>query len=209
MSIQILDTKNPNLQIILLGIPFIVLFCHLVIMAFTLPYHLFLTMLGLMVGYILPPAGKETIIPLGIALGIPWWYIALSISMVDIETGLFMTLNFDYVHRIPVIGPIVQYLTRKTKKMIARHHWLSGLYVFAIILMVMIPVLGSGGVRGSIAGRILGLTPKQTMIGIGVGAIIGCFAIAIGSDQVLMYLCGSGSLPEGLRIFICPNTTKW
>ncbi|MFH0968043.1 MAG: small multi-drug export protein [Methanobacteriota archaeon] len=197
--------EKPAPQIIFLIIPFFVLFCHLGIMVFTLPYSLFLVMLGLMLGYILPPAGKETIIPLGIALGIPWWYIALSITLVDIETGLFMTLNFDYVHRIPVVGPMIRDLTVQTSEMIARHPWVSGLYVFAIILMVMVPVLGSGGVRGSIAGRILGLTPDQILFGISVGAIIGCFAIALGSDQLFTYICGNGFLPEGIPIVICPK----
>jgi hypothetical protein len=85
---------------IALLIPVLVLSIHVVVMAATLPYNLFLTMIGLMVAYILPPAGKETVIPVGIALGIPWWYMALSIAMIDIETGLFMALNFDYRTRI-------------------------------------------------------------------------------------------------------------
>jgi hypothetical protein len=90
----------PNRAVALL-IPVGVLALHLAVMAATLPYTLFLIMLGLMVAYILPPAGKETVIPAGIALGIPWYYMALSIAMIDIETGLFMVLNFDMAYKIP------------------------------------------------------------------------------------------------------------
>jgi hypothetical protein len=162
-------------------------------------------MVGLMVAYILPPAGKETVIPLGIALGIPWWYIALSITLIDFETGLFMTLNFEYIHGIPVIGPIIRDLTEKTTEMIQRHHWLSGFYIFTIILMVMVPVLGSGGVRGSIIGRLLGLTPLQVLIGITLGAVIGCFGIALGSDQILTHLCLHDYFPKEVHALVCQN----
>ena len=51
-------------------IPVCVLSLHVAVMASTLLYILFLTMIGLMVAYLLPPAGKETVIPVGIALGI-------------------------------------------------------------------------------------------------------------------------------------------
>lgn len=203
MNLQVSFTTEQKTRILYLSIPFIVLFVHLAIMVVTLPYQQFLTMTGLMFAYILPPAGKETVIPLGIALGLPWWYIALSIVLVDLETALFMTLNFDYVHRIPFIGPIIKDLTRKTHELIEHHHWLSGLYAFAIILMVMVPVLGSGGVRGSIAGRLLGMTPVQVLLAITIGSCIGCFGIALGSDQLLTYLCSNDHLPGELQGVMC------
>jgi hypothetical protein len=94
-------------------------------MAATLTHNLFLTMIGLMVAYILPPAGKETVIPVGIALGIPWYYMALSIAMIDVETGLFMALNFDLAFRVPYLGTILADLTQKTQRFIEDHHWIA------------------------------------------------------------------------------------
>jgi hypothetical protein len=41
-----------------------------------------------MISYILPPEGKETVIPAGIILGVPWWLMALSIVRIDLETAL-------------------------------------------------------------------------------------------------------------------------
>ena len=130
---------------IALLIPVLVVIIHIGIMAVTLPQAQFFTMLGLIAAYLLPPAGKETVIPIGIALGIPWWYMALSIVMIDVETGLFMALNFDLAYRIPCLGPLLSNLTKKTEQFILDHHWLAGLWFFAIVLMVMVPVLGSGG----------------------------------------------------------------
>jgi len=112
-----------------------------------LPNTLFLTMLGLMVAYILPPAGKETVIPAGIALGIPWYWMALSIAMIDIETGLFMALNFDLAYKIPYLGPMLTGLTQKTERIIQDHRWIARLYFFSLCSLLWCPdsaVEGSG-----------------------------------------------------------------
>jgi hypothetical protein len=186
-------------------VPFGVLTVHLAVMALTLPYNLFLAMLGLMAAYILPPAGKETVIPVGIVLGIPWWYMALSIVMIDIETALFMGLNFDLAFRIPYLGPLLRDLTKRTEQLIGRHRWIAGLYFFGIVLMVMVPILGSGGVRGTIAGKLLSMDGLLIFLAILTGAVIGSFAIALGSEAILSYLCQNGTLPAEISTFICSN----
>jgi len=184
-------------------LPFLVLAVHISVMALTLPQPEFAAMLGLMTAYMLPPAGKETVIPLGIALGIPWWYMALSIVMIDVETGLFMALNFDVAYRIPYLGPLLADLTKKTKEFLDAHRWLAGLWVFAIILMVSVPFFGSGGIRGSIAGKLLGMSTLLTFLAILTGALIGCFAMALGSDVLLTHICTNGLLPADIAGMVC------
>jgi hypothetical protein len=184
-------------------IPVLVVIAHITVMAATLPPGLFYTMLGLITAYLLPPAGKETVIPIGIALGIPWWYMALSIVMIDLETGLFMALNFDLAYRIPFLGAILSDLTKKTGQFIADHRWLAGLWFFTIILMVMVPVFGSGGIRGSIAGKLLGLNTLLVFLAILAGSLAGCFGIALGSEVLLSWLCTNGALPQEIGITIC------
>ena len=191
---------------IALLIPVLVLSLHLAVMVATLPYTLFLTMIGLMVAYILPPAGKETVIPLGIGLGIPWWYMALSIAMIDIETGLFMALNFDLAYRIPVLGKILADVTGKTKIFLKSHRWIAGLSFFGIVLMVMLPVLGSGGIRGSIAGKLLGMETRLVFLAVLAGALAGCFIIALGSAAIISYLCSNGFLPSYISAIVCNRT---
>ena len=187
-------------------IPVFVLILHLAVMYTTLPYNLFLTVTALMVTYILPPAGKETVIPLGIALGVPWYYMALAIAMIDIETGIFMALNFDLAYKIPYLGDILVSTTEKMKLVITRHPWLAGLDFLAIVLMVMVPFFGSGGIRGSIAGKLLGLDDYFVFFGILAGTLLGCLGIALGSDVILGYLCGNGFLPAEISVFICKLT---
>lgn len=200
------DTGSVRYRVICLLIPFLVLGIQLAVLFITLGYGQFLVMIGLMIAYLLPPAGKETIIPVGIALGFPWWYMALSIVMIDVETCLFMLLNFDLVYKIPYLGGLMQNLTEKTRKIIERHRWLTDLYFFAIVLMVMVPVLGSGGVRGSIAGKLLSMNNYLIFLAVLIGALIGCFGIAFGSEAILNHLCANGLLPPELSGIVCNQT---
>lgn len=169
----------------------------------TLPQALYPLMTGLMVAYLLPPAGKETVIPVGIALGIAWWYMALVIVAVDMIAALFMALNFSLLYRVPLLGPLLFDLTKTTRQLLLSHSWLASLWFFAIVIMVMVPVFGSGGIRGSIAGRILGLPPLLTIFAIGAGSLIGCFAMALGSDMALSLLCANGTLPVEIAAKVC------
>jgi uncharacterized membrane protein len=179
-------------------LPVLLVIVHLAIMYFTIRYDQFLIVIGLMVAYLLPPAGKETVIPLGIALGIPWWYIALAITLVDSETGLFMALNFDLAYRIPWLGGLLAQFTDKTSLFLKDHRWVEGLSVFGIMVMVMVPFLGSGGIRGSVAGKLLGINAYLVFIAIVTGALIGCIGIALGSDAIIGLLCSNGILPPDI-----------
>ncbi|MDD1656016.1 MAG: small multi-drug export protein [Methanomicrobiales archaeon] len=136
---------------------------------------------ALMLAYELPPAGKETIIPLGILLGYPWWAVAGSIAMVDLEVGLFMVWNFDLAERIPVLGPWITRFIQGGREFLGERPWLSRLYFFGIVILVMVPVLGSGGVRGSIVGRLLGMSRRMVMGAIAIGTVAGSFGIALGT----------------------------
>ena len=54
--------------------------------------------------YFVPPMGKESVIPIGIAQGIPWTILAISIAFVDIVVCLFLIWNFDLAKKLPFIG---------------------------------------------------------------------------------------------------------
>jgi len=188
-------------RVIALLLPVLLVLVHLFVMYLTLRYDQFLIVIGLIVAYLLPPAGKETVIP----LGIPWWYIALAIALVDAETGLFMALNFDLAYRIPWLGGLLSRFTDKTTLFIKDHLWIEGLSVFGIMLMVLVPFLGSGGIRGSVAGKLLGLDSYLVFIAIVTGALIGCFGIALGSDALIGLLCSHGMIPPDI-LTICNRT---
>jgi uncharacterized membrane protein len=177
------NVKIPHfiISILKLTLPFVILAIHLVLLYFFLDPTAFLVTIGLMVAYILPPAGKETVIPAGIALGIPWWLIAVSIMMIDIETALFMGWNFDLLLKIPMLGKTLESFIRKTRDFIREQPWLKKIYFTGIVVLVMVPVLGSGGIRGSIIGQLLGMQKTTVFLAIVIGAFVGCFGIALGA----------------------------
>jgi hypothetical protein len=168
-------------SILKLTLPFGILAIHLVLLYFFLDPTAFLVTIGLMVAYVLPPAGKETVIPAGIALGIPWWLIAVSITMIDLETALFMGWNFELLLKLPMLGKALESFIRKTRDFIAEQPWLKKIYFAGIVVLVMVPVLGSGGIRGSIIGQLLGMQKTTVFLAIVIGAFFGCFGIALGA----------------------------
>ncbi len=190
-------------RVVAILLPVLLVAVHIFVLVVTLPRSDLFTMTGLMVAYLLPPAGKETVIPIGSAFGIPWWYMALSIAMLDIETGLFMALNFDLAYRIPWFGHQLSNLTRMTGEFILSHRWFTGLRFFAIVIMVMAPFFGSGGIRGSIAGKMLGMETLPVFLAIATGALTGCFLMALGSDLALSFLCVNGKLPALIEPWVC------
>ena len=98
---EILQDRPLLVRTLKISLPFAIVVTEVMFLYFFLDPASFLIVIGLMVAYILPPAGKETVIPAGIFLGIPWWLMALSIMMIDIETALFMGWNFDLALKIP------------------------------------------------------------------------------------------------------------
>ncbi|MCX6699195.1 MAG: hypothetical protein NTV68_04585, partial [Methanomicrobiales archaeon] len=57
-----------------------------------------------------------------------------------------MVLNFNLAYKIFNHGDLLTKITEKTRAFFTRHNWLVGLNFAAVVLMVMVPVLGSGGV---------------------------------------------------------------
>lgn len=162
----------------LLGIPYVIL------LYFALPYEQWLVIGGLMVAYILPPAGKESVIPIGIAVGFPWWMMAFTIALLDILTGIFMALNFDIALKIPGLGGWIRRFIANGEQFFARRPWLERFYFTGVVLFVMFPLQGSGGVGATLVGRMMGLSPVRVLLAITIGAFAGCTIIALGAEAI-------------------------
>jgi hypothetical protein len=99
--------------------------------------------------------------------------------MIDIETALFMGWNFDLALKIPVLGRVMASFIEKADQFIKDKPWLKKLYFTGIVVLVMMPVMGSGGIRGTIIGNLLGMAKIPLFLAIVTGAFIGCFGIAL------------------------------
>jgi uncharacterized membrane protein len=162
----------------LLGIP------YLVLLLFFLPYSLWLAHGGLLIAYILPPAGKESVIPIGIALGLPWWLMAISIALMDVLAAIFLALNFDIALKIPGVGGWIRKFIANGEEFFSRRPWLERFYFTGVVMFVMFPLQGSGGIGGTLVGRMMGLSPGKVIGAIAIGALAGCTIIAIGAEAI-------------------------
>lgn len=177
--------SNTGKLILNLSAPFIFAGICFFIIFLIIPFDSFEKLMGLMVLNLIPPAGKESIIPLGIALGIPWWIIATSTTVMDIAGAMFMALNFDLALRIPMLGRWIKGVMEGGESFFESHKWMEKLSVIGLVLFVIVPFQGSGGIGGTILGRMMGIPKLKVILAIAVGAFIGSFSIALGVEYVV------------------------
>jgi len=155
-----------------------------------------------LVAYFFPPFGKETVIPLatgfsktGITipllnlhlepLDIDPLAIALAVAFIDIIVALFLVWNYDLAKKIPLIGRFMIKAENLGKGSSDKYSWFKSLRFIGIVLFVMVPFQGSGGLVGSIVGRLFGMKPWTTFCAISIGAVTGCLLIAYFSDIII------------------------
>ncbi|WP_317137890.1 small multi-drug export protein [Methanochimaera problematica] len=168
-----------------LTVPFLLLGGYCLLMYAALPYEVYVALMGMMFIYFIPPAGKESVIPIGISLGIPWWILAFSLALTDILSTLFMLLNFDLALKIPVLGDrFMKSFMEHGETFFHKHRWVERLSTIGLGIVVMVPMQGTGGVATPILGRIIGMTPQKIFIAVVSGSLFGCYAIAIGTEYI-------------------------
>ncbi|MBP2133518.1 putative membrane protein [Methanomicrobium sp. W14] len=168
-----------------LVIPFIVLGIYIFILYVSLPEAVYISLLGLMFIYFIPPAGKESVIPIGISLGMPWWIIGTSVAMMDIISTLFMILNFDLALKIPVLGDRwMKSFMEHGGEFFSKHRWIERFSSFGLAVFVMIPMQGTGGVATPIVGKMIGIPGKNVFLAVVAGSLSGCYIIALGSEYI-------------------------
>ena len=141
----------------------------------------------LITAYFFPPLGKESVIPSGILLGVNPIVMALSIAFVDVIVALFLVWNYDLAKKIPLIGKFITKVEEKGKNVEEKYNWIKPLRFIGIVLFVMVPFQGSGGLVGSIVGRLIGMKPWVTFFAISIGAVIGCLLIAIFTEAFRIF----------------------
>lgn len=180
--------RNPTIHrwhIFYVLFPFAVLILYLAILYITLPKPLFWTFGALGLAYLFPPAGKETVIPLMVVGGLPWWLAAFSIMLFDLMGALFIIWNFPLALRIPVFGGWAERFMATGREQFDRYPVIEHISTVGLALFVMIPFEGSGGVAASLIGRVLGMDYLKILVSVGVGSLLSASAIALSADFII------------------------
>jgi uncharacterized membrane protein len=173
-------------------LPFSLALAFYLVCFLILPSELSAILGGLMIVYFIPPAGKESVIPLGIALGIPWWLMVIALSLLDVLTGLFMILNGPWISRFLASGD----------GFMRKRPWLARWRVLGVAFFVFLPFQGTGGVGATVVGMMMGLTPGEILLAIGIGGTAESLMFALGSELIYRLILENVYLGIGVIIAV-------
>jgi uncharacterized membrane protein len=134
---------------------------------------------GLVLAYFLPPAGKESVIPLMLTdntLGpsIPVWVVGSTIVIMDVICSFIIAYNWWFVEfifkHIPYLNKGYEWLHRKSEKY-RKRGWIT----ISLIIFMIIPFQGTGGINTPILARLLGVKAKKTVFICFTGSFITTF----------------------------------
>jgi len=157
-----------------------------------LSWPTFITLLSLMLMYMVPPAGVETIVPLGILhFHIHPVLMALAIAWEDIVIGLFVILNFDVVKKVPFLGPWIRDFEAGNAKTLAKRTWMTRGAFVGLIAFTIVPFQGAGGAGTAVLGRVIGMRPWTVFAAVAVGSVGGALLVAYIALYMAMALLSS------------------
>lgn len=137
-----------------------------------------------MAAYFFPPLGKESVIPMAISTGINPLMIASVVAFLDLIAALFLLWNYDFVKLAPFLGSWMERFEQKGRKVSKEKTWMKSIEILGVMFFVMFPLQGSGGVGGTILGRLLGLNRYTVFSAICIGSFSGCLIIAYTADTI-------------------------
>jgi len=189
--------------------PILVAALYILLLYILFPSSIFYRVGGILVLYLIPPAGKESMVPAAVYLlkdvyGMDSIFIASAlISLVDILVAWWVSWNWELVKKIPLIGTYISRIEKIGKKKWREHRIMRKFVYLGLAAFVAIPFQGSGGLTATVIGRILGLEKYKVLFSIAMGAIVGCMFIAVGAYFAIFTLGKGGFLAlGGIIIFI-------
>jgi len=145
----------------------------------------FVYMIEVMGLYLVPVAGKESVIPLGVIVyDLHPLLIGVAIGQIDVVIAVFLHHNFEYSKNIPYVGDWIIKFEKTNNNYFDKKPLLRRLAFLLTVLFVIFPSRGSGGVGGFIFGKAIGLNGKRTLMAVTIGAFVGCIGIAYFSEMI-------------------------
>ncbi len=112
---------------------------------------------------------------------------AVMVFFLDLWVAYTVGYNLHHIYRIPRLGPWLERLQNYCRFWIVRNPWMKRWAFTGVALFVLFPLTGTGAPGGTILGRLVGLRPRTTLIGIAVGSALGCGMMAAFAEQLRPY----------------------
>ncbi|MDG6220095.1 MAG: small multi-drug export protein [Candidatus Thermoplasmatota archaeon] len=182
-----LDIKGLPMAMLFFFLPIWISTIFVFFLYFTYPWEIFAIVGGGMLLYFIPPAGKETIIPAMLWMLMDTGFSPLSaiitsasiIAYVDVMTAFFLMFNFDLILKIPGLGHIIRKMNTKGHAYLEKKPRIRKVAFVGVATFVIVPFQGSGGVGGTIMGRLIGMKKERVWYAVSFGAIVGCLIVSI------------------------------
>ena len=158
---------------------------------------------------VLPLIELRGAIPVGAALGLPWYInapLAVFGNMLPIPfILLFITKIFDWMAKFKFFRPVIEWLRKKANKHSSKvlrdsakeetdstetytdRKMSTGIFV-ALLLFVALPVPGTGAWSGALVAALFNLPKKQSFLAILIGVIVCSVIMTLASYGVLGFL---------------------
>lgn len=158
-------------KFLILAVPFLTIAFYFVFVFDYLPPELEAKYGALTLAYFIPPAGKESIIPLMLKAQIPTWVVGSTIVIMDIISSAIIAYNWWFVefiiNHIPLLDRGYTWLQKKAEKFRKKK-----LLTLSLVIFMIIPFQGSGGISTPILARLLGVKARKTVAIVFTGSTI-------------------------------------
>jgi len=149
---------------------------------------------GCMLAYFLPPAGKESVIPVMMVLlrnagcgEIESVLLPVTIIVVtDMISAAFIILNFDLLNFIPKLGDVIKKIEEKAEKFILEYKIEKNVY-FSLFIFMFVPFQGTGSTMTSIIGKLLSLDSFKLFLIILFASLSSALFVATVSNVLSQY----------------------
>lgn len=150
-----------------------------------LPSHDYLVLFGLFIAYLVPPFGKESVIPIALANGYPAWIICFGIVLMDMMSSILIALNFDLLEKIPFVGGLIRRFMDGANSIRKKSPWVEQLSNLGLLIFMYIPLQGSGATNTTILGRLFGMRARTVFWIVSISSIFSTISVTFGTAAVI------------------------
>lgn len=151
--------------------------------------------------YFVPPAGKESVVPLMVGQGFDPLFVGVAIMTLDVAGSLFVFGGWEYFVKIPLLGPVLAGFSDRVSDFAEGRRGIQGAKSVFLFFLVMFPLQGSGGITAALISRVFGMKMVHALVAIAAGAVTGALLIAYSADFVARVL-GPEVLLAGVAVVL-------